>query len=262
MSKPRVLQVIRPAEGGMFSHLCNLIKGLSDDFDFTVACPKEVAERLAGTGVRILTLRLGRHLSPARDLAAAARLVQAIRGGSYDFVHAHGFKAGLVARPAAKAGCVPCLLTVHGDFDGARMSGLGPLYFQAERFLARWTTGYLTVSDWVAKELAASLGISRERLLVIPNGISFPPNSGFAGFSFPGGQQVVGTVARLAPQKGVEYFVRAAAFLAEQHPGLRFVVAGDGPERGRLEVLAQSLGLSNCLFLWGTMKKCRHCYQR
>ena len=40
---------------------------------------------------------------------------------------------------------------------------------------------------------------------------------------------LVGVVARLQPEKGVDVFVRAAARLVQRMPNVSFVVAGDGP---------------------------------
>jgi glycosyltransferase involved in cell wall biosynthesis len=52
---------------------------------------------------------------------------------------------------------------------------------------------------------------------------------------------VVLSVARLAPEKGLDTLVRGAA--AAGDPRLALVVAGEGPERTRLEVLARELGV-------------------
>ncbi|MFZ0816169.1 MAG: glycosyltransferase, partial [Candidatus Sulfotelmatobacter sp.] len=49
---------------------------------------------------------------------------------------------------------------------------------------------------------------------------------------------------RLSPEKGVDDLLRAMQCL----PNLRLIVAGEGPERGRLEQLAASLGLANVEF--------------
>jgi glycosyltransferase involved in cell wall biosynthesis len=49
---------------------------------------------------------------------------------------------------------------------------------------------------------------------------------------------------RLSPEKGVEDLLHAMQRL----PSLRLMVAGDGPERGRLEQLATELGLANVEF--------------
>jgi glycosyltransferase involved in cell wall biosynthesis len=61
---------------------------------------------------------------------------------------------------------------------------------------------------------------------------------------------VVGVVARLAGEKGVDVFLRAASLLSEELPNVDFVVVGDGPEREALEVLAHDLHLTGqCVFL-------------
>jgi glycosyltransferase involved in cell wall biosynthesis len=52
---------------------------------------------------------------------------------------------------------------------------------------------------------------------------------------------VVLSVARLAPEKGLETLVRGAASAGDGR--LRIVVAGEGPERTRLEQLARELGV-------------------
>lgn len=54
--------------------------------------------------------------------------------------------------------------------------------------------------------------------------------------------RIVGNVARLAEQKGHRDLVAAARIVLEQHPDVRFVVAGDGELREELEQLARPLG--------------------
>jgi phosphatidyl-myo-inositol dimannoside synthase len=53
---------------------------------------------------------------------------------------------------------------------------------------------------------------------------------------------VVVALSRLVPRKGMHLLVRAAAALAERHPGLRVLIAGEGRERRRLEQLIASSG--------------------
>jgi glycosyltransferase involved in cell wall biosynthesis len=64
------------------------------------------------------------------------------------------------------------------------------------------------------------------------------------------GDVVVLSVARLAPEKGLDVLVRAVAASGDQR--LLLVVAGDGPERARLESLAHELGAH--LVLTGDVK--------
>jgi glycosyltransferase involved in cell wall biosynthesis len=56
---------------------------------------------------------------------------------------------------------------------------------------------------------------------------------------------------RLVPEKGVDVLLRAFARTRGLVPGARLVVAGDGPERTRVEQLARELGLDGSLTLTG-----------
>jgi glycosyltransferase involved in cell wall biosynthesis len=62
---------------------------------------------------------------------------------------------------------------------------------------------------------------------------------------------VIGTVAVLRPEKALEGLLEAATLLAPRLPHLRVLIAGDGPERGRLEELSQSLGLGETVMFLG-----------
>jgi phosphatidylinositol alpha-1,6-mannosyltransferase len=53
------------------------------------------------------------------------------------------------------------------------------------------------------------------------------------------------TVGRLVPRKGVDVTLRAVAALKSRYPNLRYVVAGEGGDRARLEALAAGLGIAS-----------------
>jgi phosphatidylinositol alpha-1,6-mannosyltransferase len=58
------------------------------------------------------------------------------------------------------------------------------------------------------------------------------------------------SVGFLIKQKGHETAIRALPSLVKEWPDLRYLVVGDGPERGRLESLAAELGVAaNVSFL-------------
>lgn len=67
------------------------------------------------------------------------------------------------------------------------------------------------------------------------------------------GAVVVGTVARLSHEKGVDLLIRAFAHFHEQFPTARLLVVGDGPERASLTQLARDLRLENHL-VWAGAK--------
>jgi glycosyltransferase involved in cell wall biosynthesis len=82
----------------------------------------------------------------------------------------------------------------------------------------------------IAKRLERSIGLEAELLPHPPQQLAYRCDE-YGDF--------VLSVGRLDPTKRVDLLLRAAA----ERPSLQLVVAGDGPERGRLEELARELGL-------------------
>lgn len=56
-------------------------------------------------------------------------------------------------------------------------------------------------------------------------------------------------INRLEKRKGVKYLIKAFALVEQQIPDARLVIAGEGPDRSKLELLASELGIKNIQFL-------------
>jgi glycosyltransferase involved in cell wall biosynthesis len=87
------------------------------------------------------------------------------------------------------------------------------------------------------------LGYRRDRIEVIANGVFDFARPADPPPAPAGGHFTVLYPARLEPEKGVEVFVRAVAAARRSEPSIRGLVAGDGPERARLERLAAGTGV-------------------
>jgi glycosyltransferase involved in cell wall biosynthesis len=123
------------------------------------------------------------------------------------------------------------------------------------RAVSRGVHRYLAVSGHVRERLAA-LGVPAAKLRVVRNGVdpgrfeqpvAHVFRSELAGNT---GRPIVLTVARLAPQKGLEFLLRAAAML----PEATFVIAGDGPARSILAAQAESAGLADRVRFLGSRR--------
>jgi GalNAc-alpha-(1->4)-GalNAc-alpha-(1->3)-diNAcBac-PP-undecaprenol alpha-1,4-N-acetyl-D-galactosaminyltransferase len=90
---------------------------------------------------------------------------------------------------------------------------------------------------------------SARRCVVIPNPVMRPDAS--ARQVEPQGQGLVLAVGRLREEKGYDLLIRAFALTRAQHPGWQLAIAGDGPERERLERLVVELGLRSAVTLLG-----------
>jgi len=181
----------------------------------------------------------GRTLSLTRlnYLKNVAILAAFIRAHAIEIVHAHAARdyhlAALAVRLASRSRLV---LTRHALFPLRRINR--PLLKSAGRVIA--------VSEAVAKSLRRNGVIESSKITVVHNGIN---TDRFVHQCGSDGAVVVGTVGHLAPIKGQDVFVRAAALISAQRGDVRFVVIGEDKSsqmvyRKSLERLVDELGLS------------------
>jgi glycosyltransferase involved in cell wall biosynthesis len=76
----------------------------------------------------------------------------------------------------------------------------------------------------------------------------------------PEGAPVIGNAGWLIERKRFDIFLKVASMVAQKMPDLRIIIAGDGPERSRLENLAQKLGISNSILWLGWCKDLQNFY--
>ncbi|WP_406488914.1 glycosyltransferase [Streptomyces phaeochromogenes] len=240
--------------GGAEQQLRLLVRHLPVDCDVvTLTNPGAVAEDLTADGVRVM--HLGMHGN--RDLSALPRLVREIRGGRYDVVHTHLYRACVYGRIAARlAGVRAVVATEHslGDsqMEGRRLtSGVRALYLASER-LGRST---VAVSPTVAERLRR-WGVPGPRIEVVPNGIDVARfrfdadrrESTRRRLGLPQGAYVVGGVGRLTAGKRFEVLVRA---LAELPDDVWLLLVGGGPEENVLRRTAQAAGVADRVLFTG-----------
>jgi phosphatidyl-myo-inositol dimannoside synthase len=62
---------------------------------------------------------------------------------------------------------------------------------------------------------------------------------------------VLASLARLEPRKGIDSVLRALPALRERHPGVVYLIAGDGADLDRLRALAAQSGIEDCVVFLG-----------
>lgn len=243
----RVLQVLTSAcAGGLSTYVRNLLPNLDPTrFETHLVCTHfegpHFAElrALAGTA-SVLHLASG----PAK----LSRLTTLIRKIRPDVVHAHQEPFALVA--AALAGVPRRIETVHlaeyWQQDGAPWL----------RALARRAaTAHVVASPAEERLVAASTCPGKVRII--------PPGYDGRGIEYHSrdalplevrpepGDFVVGSIGRLAEQKGYGSLVEAAPEILRACPSARFLLVGDGPLRADLERQIADLGLDSRFLITG-----------
>lgn len=207
------------------------------------------AERL-GLKTRLGSLRNG------WDIPGAIRLHRLLSNHNPDVIHVHtfsvGFYVGLLLRKQTVV-----LYHEHGcifSIDGWRKR----LHKMILRRVVHLADACIAVSEASRRVLIQTLSIENNAIRTIPNGVDLslftqgkkaPSIKSELGIpeSFP----VIGTVGRLAREKGMDNFLRAAALIHAQLPDVRFVIVGDGPCRTELTAMADELKLKDSVVLLG-----------
>jgi glycosyltransferase involved in cell wall biosynthesis len=183
-------------------------------------------------GFFVFLCTLGTHLRVARTLHPDVVL-------SF-FAYPYGFAAVLVAGVLRRPVVVSC--------RGSDINHLARPFLR--RRLIAWSLRrchcVVVVSRALGDEVAA-LGVRRESIRVIPNGIDtarFQVGDRVAAreeLGLPVGDPLVVCVSRLSHEKGIDLLVDAVA--QAEMAGVIVVVVGDGPERAALEARGDRLGL-------------------
>jgi glycosyltransferase involved in cell wall biosynthesis len=158
-----------------------------------------------------------------------------------DILHTHGYKADIYGFLATRKRKLPIVSTCHlwtHDTVAVRC------YDYIDSLFLRRFDAVVAVSETIAKSLRRS-GVHGSKIRVIDNGIdlhSFSPTHATLSERTDKRQNlVVGTVGRLVPQKGLEYFLRAAREVLRVFPNVIFRVIGSGPEGRKLKQMAMDL---------------------
>ncbi len=102
------------------------------------------------------------------------------------------------------------------------------------------------VSPSTRHELRSRLGY-RGPIFVVPNGTVPLPAERRRRAADP----TIVVVSRLVPHKRIDLLLGHLGMVADEVPGLRVEIVGDGPDRARLQSLAQELGLQSIVTFHG-----------
>jgi glycosyltransferase involved in cell wall biosynthesis len=186
---------------------------------------------------------IGRFKNPLLRLMT---LVKALRGFRPHIIQSTHFFANLYAALAARLGSALSIGCSRSDvfYELGNAKGWGSLCLKAP-------TALLANSE-AARRNAISLGLKPERIHVIANVIDLADfdahcqplaGTGAGLHPFAGEHPLAIAIGSLAPVKRFDRFLDALALARRTVPGLKALLAGDGPERAALERQAAALGL-------------------
>lgn len=238
-AKPTVAHVVLGLNvGGLERVVVNLVCGLRDRFRPLVICLEEGGEFQAelerqGISVRVLGKR------PGIDWGAIRKLAAIFREEEVRVVHTHNPAPHFHGVVAARLAGVPVRVhTKHGrNYPKDRKK------VWTNR-IASWLTDVIVpVSDDARDVVLQVERVNTAKVHRIWNGVDtdiYRPEGKFASRPL-----VIGTVARLSPEKDQRTLLAAFQLVLKQVSNARLVFVGDGPSATELKSLANTLGIAD-----------------
>lgn len=237
-------------------------------FEVTIACSDDrqaesgsAMEEMRQAGFRMKDMPIPRTIRPFADAWVTLKLYRFMRAEGFVIVHTQTSKAGFVGRCAAWLARVPVVIhTAHAfPFHPYLRPWVLRLYVTLERWAARLSDLIMVDTEAIRTEGLRYRIAPTDKIVTVNMGIDlnrFSPErvngaTTRCQWGINPDEQVVGTVARLVPDKGLDCFLDAAARVAGRHPRTRFLIVGGGPLQPALEQRARDLGIANRVIFTG-----------
>jgi glycosyltransferase involved in cell wall biosynthesis len=211
-----------------------------------------------------------------RDIPRGIRTLRTwLRENPTDVIHTHLWTANIIGRVAARFSRTPVISSIHNPdhepeawADGADVNLMKR---RVVRELDRWTAHtacdrMIAVSEYVKRSANRHLGVSLDAIEVVYNPfdvdlVNTPPTADRAELLRTLGlapdSLILLSVARVSPQKGLIYALRALPEILKQYPAVQLVSVGattDPAWHKQLEREATALGVADRFHLLGARR--------
>jgi glycosyltransferase involved in cell wall biosynthesis len=185
----------------------------------------------------------------------------------FDIIHLHEYRTfqNIVIYHYTRRYDVPYVLQAHGSIPRIGKKELKWIYdiFFGYRLL-RDASKVIALSR-VEAEQYRCMGVPEEKIAIIPNGIDLseyaelPPKGAFKKkFNIPEDRKIILYLGRIHKTKGIEFLIKAYAYLTKKMNFKGAVLVIAGPDDGYLSVvksLVHDLSVSNSVFFTGLLSE-------
>ncbi|MDO8743213.1 MAG: glycosyltransferase, partial [Candidatus Azambacteria bacterium] len=264
MAKKILFLITKSEMGGAQRFLYDFITHLNpNNYEILVAAggSGELLEKLKKKNIQTALIKNFSNIPGLKNILAFFEILFLIKNFKPDILYLLSSEAGF---SGAIAGSLYRLLSrkkikiiyrIGGwAFKEPRNIAIKKIYLLAEKISAPFKDVIITNSEF-DRQLAIKNKIAKaEKIVTIYNGLDFGnlnflPKKEAQNFLGLTGNIIVGTIANLYKNKGLEYLIYAAAKI--KNPELKFIVIGDGPEKENLKQLIGEIHLENSVFLTG-----------
>ncbi len=158
-------------------------------------------------------------------------LEEMLEAEQFDVINVHEPEVPVLGAQIAARASSPIVATFHATFPDTAMGKTIEMFrIPFSRSLFKRLAGMTAVSDSAAKFVREWSG---QDITIVPNYIDLQLYRGAKEYKRD--NNTILYLGRLEKRKGVKYLLKAFAELAQQDSKVKLVIAGDGPERDKLE---------------------------
>jgi glycosyltransferase involved in cell wall biosynthesis len=252
-SPPSVVHLFRAPVGGLFRHVCDLVRGqeklglklglICDTTTGDAHADNTLAELSQVCELGIYRVPMGRTLGWS-DVTAIAKLIRICTGIGPDIIHGHGAKGGAYARLIANRVGASSIYTPHGgSLHYSAASPIGFVYLSLERILRRRTGGIIFESQFGADTYANKVGAIPCACQVIYNGLDIEEFAPIVSDTSHKDFVFVGEIRKL---KGIDVLLQAVSQLRLRRD-ISLLIVGSGPDADFFRQRITDLGLEACV---------------
>lgn len=189
------------------------------------------------------------------SVSTAVGMSQLVRSTGSGIVHANGYKSDFYGLIAARLLPATFVSTLH---TWTEHDWKDRFYSRVDQFLLRYAHICIAVSDGM-KQIAVAKGIPEEKIVVVHNWVDPEVVKANAqNASVQRSDLVLGTSdvvllvpARLSPEKGHIYLIKALQSIVPKYPQVKALFAGAGFYREHLEEAVRKAGLEKHVYFLG-----------
>jgi len=201
------------------------------------------------------------------ELVLASRIVDVVKHEELDLLHVHyaipHASAAYMAREILRTDGIdiPFVTTLHGT--DITLVGKDASFEPVITFSINHSDAVTAVSQSLKRDTLEHFGVTRD-IEVIPNFIDLKRYEGCStegvlkAFA-PEGERILFHASNFRPVKRVEDVVAVFSNIRKEMP-VKLLLAGDGPERPRMEALCRELGSCNDIHFLGKLKNIEEVY--
>ncbi len=263
----KILQIFRAPAGGLFRHVCDLTKSLTNDgHDVGILCDAHTGsaraenelENLAGCCSLGIHRCLMEKMPGIRDFVAIREAKNLAMTLQVDVIHGHGAKGGAYARLAGRklkknnANC-SVIYTPHGGslhYNPASLKGF--LFLRTESYLRRMTDGMIFESAFSRDRYLQVVGEIGCASSVVHNGVS---KNEFLPINTEAGASDFLFIGELRDLKGIQFFIKAIEIINSEggEQRVKAAIVGKGPDEAKYRTMVEEAGLDDQVSFLGEM---------